>query len=158
MVCKEFLPRLQFEFMLTLASRLILTEGFFTVLLGIAVFFFLPNCKRNEKHLNVCNNVDWPGPIVPADAKWLSEKEQSFIQARLPIQSPRDSEKDFDLKQFIRTLKDYKVWLFLSVWSFYTVGTTPSRHNLKFGLTLIFIGTTGLTFYQPTVIANLGYT
>jgi hypothetical protein len=58
MVCKEFLPRLQFEFMLTLASRLILTEGVFTVLLGIAVFFFLPNCKRNEKYLNAYNNVD----------------------------------------------------------------------------------------------------
>jgi hypothetical protein len=72
--------------------------------------------------------------------KWLSEKEKSFIQARLPASSPRSKEKDFDTKEFFRTLKDYKIWLFLGVWGFYTIGTT------------------GLTFYQPTVIANLGFT
>jgi hypothetical protein len=36
--------------------------------------------------------------------------------------------------------KDYRLWLFLGVWGFYSVGTT------------------GLTFYQPSIIAQLGFT
>ena len=77
---------------------------------------------------------------VPATAKWLDDKEKAFLQARLPRSSPRAAESDFNLREIIDTLKNYRVWLFLSVWAFYTVGTT------------------GLTFYQPTVIANLGFT
>jgi MFS family permease len=99
---------------------LILTEGMFTVVLGVIVFFLLPD--------------------FPATTKWLSEEEKAFIQARLPVNSPRAREKDFDWKEVKQTLKDYKLWLFLGVWGFYTVGTT------------------GLTFYQPTVIADLGFT
>ncbi|KAE9369314.1 pantothenate transporter [Stipitochalara longipes BDJ] len=99
---------------------LILTEGIFTVLLGIFVIFFLPD--------------------FPSTASWLSEKEKAFIQARLPRNSPRAAESNFDFHELITTLKDKRVWLFLLCWAFYTVGTT------------------GLSFYQPTVIANLGFT
>ncbi|KAI0127317.1 major facilitator superfamily domain-containing protein [Xylariales sp. AK1849] len=99
---------------------LILTEGIFTILLGFFTYFFLPD--------------------FPAQAKWLSEKEKAFVQARLPKNAPRDAEMDFDWHEFIATLKDKKLWLFLLCWAFYTVGTT------------------GLQFYQPTVIANLGFT
>lgn len=70
----------------------------------------------------------------------MSDKEKAFIEARLPINAPRSAEKDFDLKEFITTLKNKELWLFLLCWAFYTVGTT------------------GLQFYQPTVIANLGFT
>ncbi|KAK6442612.1 hypothetical protein LTR95_001163 [Oleoguttula sp. CCFEE 5521] len=70
----------------------------------------------------------------------VSEKERAFIQARLPINSPRSSEKGFDWAEIKRTFKDIRLWLFLGVWGFYTVGTT------------------GLTFYQPSVIVNLGFT
>jgi nitrate/nitrite transporter NarK len=38
------------------------------------------------------------------------------------------------------SLKDVRLWLFTFCWAFFTVGTT------------------GLTFYQPTVVANLGFT
>ncbi|KAI9034958.1 pantothenate transporter [Aspergillus affinis] len=99
---------------------LILTEGIFTVVLGIFVFFFLPD--------------------FPSTASWLSEKEKAFIQARLPSNSPRAAEANFDLRELITTLKNKRVWLFLLCWAFFTVGTT------------------GLLFYQPTVIANLGFT
>jgi hypothetical protein len=37
-------------------------------------------------------------------------------------------------------LKDFKMWLFTLCWATFTVGTS------------------GLTFYQPTVVANLGFT
>ncbi|KAH8885818.1 putative pantothenate transporter [Thozetella sp. PMI_491] len=78
--------------------------------------------------------------LVPATASWMTDEEKAFVQARLPPTSPRAAEKDFDLGEFIGTLKDVRIWLFLFCWAFYTIGTT------------------GLTFYQPTVIANLGFT
>jgi hypothetical protein len=78
--------------------------------------------------------------IVPSTVKWLSEDERSFVQSRLPINSPKSSDKDFDWQEFKNTFKDYRLWLFLGVWGFYTVGTT------------------GLTFYQPSIIAELGFT
>lgn len=77
---------------------------------------------------------------VPSTSPWLSEKEQAFIEARLPSNSPRAAEANFDLRELLTTLKNLRIWLFLLCWAFFTVGTT------------------GLTFYQPTVIANLGFT
>ncbi|KAJ4168591.1 hypothetical protein NW754_010509 [Fusarium falciforme] len=99
---------------------LILTEGVFTIILGIIVYLVLPD--------------------FPNTARWMSQAEKDFIQARLPINAPRAAEKDFDWTEFWQTLKDPKLWLFLLCWAFYTIGTT------------------GLQFYQPTVIANLGFT
>ncbi|KAJ5300533.1 uncharacterized protein N7443_005535 [Penicillium atrosanguineum] len=98
---------------------LILTEGLFTVLLGIFTYFFLPD--------------------FPSTASWLSDEQKDFIQARLPVNSPRSAEANFDLPELIKTLKNKRIWLFLLCWAFFTVGTT------------------GLTFYQPTVIASLGF-
>ncbi len=51
--------------------------------------------------------------IVPSTSSWLTPEEQQFIQNRLPPSSPRSSEKDFDLKEFVNTLKDKRIWLFL---------------------------------------------
>ncbi|OOQ88394.1 pantothenate transporter [Penicillium brasilianum] len=99
---------------------LILTEGIFTVLLGLFTYFFLPD--------------------FPSTVSWLSEREKAFIQARLPSNSPRAAEANFNLPELITTLKNKRIWLFLLCWAFFTIGTT------------------GLTFYQPTVIANLGFT
>ncbi|GAB1201107.1 hypothetical protein APSETT444_010494 [Aspergillus pseudonomiae] len=99
---------------------LVLTEGIFTVILGIVTYFLLPD--------------------FPSTASWLSEREQAFIQARLPRNAPRAAEANFDLRELVTTLKNKRIWLFLLCWAFFTVGTT------------------GLTFYQPTVIANLGFT
>jgi hypothetical protein len=84
--------------------------------------------------------ADYSFTLVPSTASWLSEKEKAFIQARLPTNAPRAAEASFSLRELIRTLRDLRVWLFLLCWAFYTVGTT------------------GLQFYQPTVIANLGFT
>jgi hypothetical protein len=70
----------------------------------------------------------------------LSEKEKKFIQARLPSNAPRASEQNFKLREVIESLKDLRLWLFTFIWATFTVGTH------------------GVTFYQSTVIANLGYT
>ncbi|CAK7217446.1 hypothetical protein SCUCBS95973_003154 [Sporothrix curviconia] len=99
---------------------LFLTEGLLTIVVGVLVFFFLPD--------------------FPPTAKWLTDKEKAFIQARLPPNAPRADEMNFNLKELIHDLKDKRLWLFTLIWAFFTVGTS------------------GVSFFQPTVIANLGYT
>jgi hypothetical protein len=70
----------------------------------------------------------------------LTEKEKKFIQARLPSNAPRASEQDFKFREIVESLKDLRLWLFTLIWATFTVGTN------------------GVTFYQSTVIADLGYT
>jgi hypothetical protein len=77
---------------------------------------------------------------VPETAKWLTEREKKFIQARLPANAPRAKEQNFKSREVIESLKDVRLWLFTLIWATFTVGTN------------------GVTFYQSTVIANLGYT
>ncbi|KAG6357478.1 hypothetical protein INS49_013355 [Diaporthe citri] len=77
---------------------------------------------------------------VPPTAKWLTGNEKAFIQARLPPNAPRAEEMDFDSREIISSLKDRRLWLFTLIWATFTIGTS------------------GVRFYQPTVIANLGFT
>ncbi|KAL4964475.1 major facilitator superfamily domain-containing protein [Aspergillus stella-maris] len=79
-------------------------------------------------------------PDFPETATWLTEREKMFIQARLPSNAPRASEQNFKLREVIDSLKDLRLWLFTLIWATFTVGTH------------------GVTFYQSTVIANLGFT
>ncbi|KAL2841758.1 major facilitator superfamily domain-containing protein [Aspergillus pseudoustus] len=79
-------------------------------------------------------------PDFPETASWLTEREKKFIQARLPQNAPRASEQNFKLREVIDSLKDLRLWLFTLIWATFTVGTH------------------GVTFYQSTVIANLGFT
>ena len=79
-------------------------------------------------------------PLVPPTAKWLTDKEKAFIQARLPPNAPRAAEQNFNFKEIASTLRDRRLWLFTLIWATFTVGTS------------------GVRFYQPTVIANLGFT
>ncbi|KAJ5950057.1 hypothetical protein N7454_001641 [Penicillium verhagenii] len=99
---------------------LFLTEGIATVIFGVAIWFLLPD--------------------FPETAKWLTDREKKFIQARLPSNSPRASEKNFKFREVIDSLKDIRLWLFTLIWATFTVGTN------------------GVTFYQSTVIADLGFT
>jgi hypothetical protein len=78
--------------------------------------------------------------LVPDTAKWLSPTEKAFVQARLPANAPLASEMNFNFKEIVHALRDKKIWLFTLIWAFHTIGTT------------------GLTFYLPTVIANLHFT
>ncbi|KAJ0413200.1 major facilitator superfamily domain-containing protein [Aspergillus carlsbadensis] len=79
-------------------------------------------------------------PDFPETASWLTEREKKFIQARLPSNAPRANEKNFKLREVLDSLKDIRLWLFTLIWATFTVGTD------------------GVTFYQSTVIANLGFT
>ncbi|KAF0316121.1 pantothenate transporter [Colletotrichum asianum] len=79
-------------------------------------------------------------PDFPPTAQWLSDKEKAFIQARLPANAPRAEEMNFNWSEIVDSLKDRRLWLFTAIWATFTVGTS------------------GVRFYQPTVIANLGFT
>ncbi|KAL3487468.1 major facilitator superfamily domain-containing protein [Aspergillus germanicus] len=79
-------------------------------------------------------------PDFPETASWLTEREKKFIQARLPSNAPRANEQNFKFREVIDSLKDLRLWLFTLIWATFTVGTD------------------GVTFYQSTVIANLGFT
>lgn len=78
--------------------------------------------------------------LVPETASWLTDDEKAFIQARLPPNAPRAVEEHFNWREIVSALKDIRLWLFTFIWAFFTVGTS------------------GVTFYQSTVIANLGFT
>ncbi|KAJ5162108.1 hypothetical protein N7492_007500 [Penicillium capsulatum] len=99
---------------------LFLTEGIATVIFGVAIWFLLPD--------------------FPETAKWLTEREKKFIQDRLPSNAPRANEANFNYREIIESLKDFRLWLFTLIWATFTVGTN------------------GTTFYQSTVISNLGFT
>jgi len=116
-----------------------IVEGLATILIGVAIFFLLPDCKYSTiLHFQfIRTNIT---TSVPPQAKWLTDDEKAFIQARLPGNSPQAKEVNFNLWEIIEVMKDPKTWLFTFCWAFFTVGTT------------------GLQFYLPTVIANLGFT
>lgn len=115
-----------------------LVEGLLTIIIGTAIFFLLPDCMNP-----LCfhaRNLSLTYIIVPPQAKWLTADEKAFIEARLPGNSPQSKEANFNLGEIAVVMKDVKTWLFTFCWAFFTIGTT------------------GLQFYLPTVIADLGFT
>ncbi|KAH7153649.1 major facilitator superfamily domain-containing protein [Dactylonectria macrodidyma] len=94
-------------------------EGALTVALSGLVFFTLP---------------DFPG-----NTKWLSPVERAFLQARLPQNSPRNSEKNFVGREIVQNLRDKRLWLFTLSWALMTCGKN------------------GIDFYRPTIISNMGF-
>ncbi|KAM3552102.1 hypothetical protein ARSEF4850_007547 [Beauveria asiatica] len=78
-------------------------------------------------------------PDFPETASWLTERGKKFIQARLPANAPRAAEANFNLSEIVASLRDKRLWLFTLIWATFTVGTQR------------------VTFYQSTVIANLGF-
>ncbi|KAF1936589.1 MFS general substrate transporter [Clathrospora elynae] len=99
---------------------LFLAEAIVTIVFGIALYWILPD--------------------FPPQAKWLTEKEKAFLQARLPGNAPQASEVNFRWREIIDAVKDVRLWLFTLIWALFTIGTS------------------GVRFYQPTVIADLGFT
>ncbi|GJC85396.1 hypothetical protein ColLi_08234 [Colletotrichum liriopes] len=77
--------------------------------------------------------------IFPGNTKWLSPVESAFLQARLPPNSPRSSERNFAGSEIMASLKDKRLWLFTLSWALMTCGKN------------------GIDFYRPTIIANMGF-
>jgi hypothetical protein len=64
---------------------------------------------------------------VPPQARWLTEKEKAFIQARLPGNAPQASEMHFRWQEIVDALKDVRLWLFTLIWALMTIGTSGVR-------------------------------
>lgn len=77
-------------------GRLFLVEAIATIIMGVGVWFLLPDCKLIWLDDAATFSTD-KASIVPETASWLTDKEKAFIQARLPSNSPRATEQDFKL-------------------------------------------------------------
>ncbi|VUC27958.1 unnamed protein product [Clonostachys rosea] len=109
-------------------------EGAATVALSIVIFFTLPDFS--DLHRIAEKLTSSP---VPGNTKWLSPVEKAFLQARLPPNAPRSSEKNFVLKEILLSLRDKRLWLFTLSWALMTSGKN------------------GIDFYRPTIISHMGF-
>lgn len=102
--------------------RVFLLEGLATILFSGVVWFVLPDYPKS-----------------PRSASWLTEREQNFVEARLSENAPRTSDKFFDKKEVIQTVKSPLIWSFM------------------LSQTLVNLGGYGLSWYLPTITTNLGF-
>lgn len=94
-----------------------LLEGIPSVLAGIVTFFYLTD--------------------KPADAKWLSERERSLVQADLERDAKALGQREHSL---LASLKDSKIWLLIGIYF------------------CIIAANSSLTFYGPTLVKEVGFT
>lgn len=78
-------------------ARVYLLEGLATLVFAGFVYAFLPDYPKSSR-----------------TAKWLTPREQDFVEARLSENAPKTSDKFFSKEETIRELKDLKVWTFMA--------------------------------------------
>ena len=110
--------------------------------------------------------VWWLYPDYPRSertAKWLTPREQEFVELRLTENAPRTSDISFSVKESVDTLKDPRLWAFMLTQVLMNTGgfglswflvsflffSTAGNQNLQCWLTRIFT--------QPTIVTNLGF-
>lgn len=101
-------------------QALFLVTGLTGFFVAILIWFFLPG--------------------FPSEAKFLTERERVFVQARLTANAPKGTDPDFDWQAIKRELKKPQLWLFTSLQTFQSIGTY------------------GLSFWLPSLIAAFGFT
>ncbi|GAA5891745.1 hypothetical protein JCM6882_006192 [Rhodosporidiobolus microsporus] len=79
-------------------------------------------------------------PNYPDTAYFLTDEERQWVQARLPANSARGTERNFSWKEVRLALTDPLTWGFMFLTLFYNSGTY------------------GLNFWLPTIISDLGFT
>ena len=99
-----------------------LLEGFATVLIGVVVWFVLPDYPKSKR-----------------SNKWLSSREQEYLEARLSENAPRTDEHTFSKDEVITSLKD------------------PRTYGFMFSQLLLNLGGYGLNWWLPTITTNLGF-
>jgi len=73
-----------------------LLEGLATILLGVVVWFVLPDYPKS-----------------PRSTTWLSPREQEYLEARLSENAPRTNEHAFSKEEVITSLKDPRTYGFM---------------------------------------------
>ncbi|KAI5474718.1 hypothetical protein MNV49_002543 [Pseudohyphozyma bogoriensis] len=79
-------------------------------------------------------------PAFPNTATFLTLREREFVVARLPKNSARSTDKNFELSGITTALKSPTLWLFTAQQLFQNIGTY------------------GLSFWLPSIIAAFGFT
>ncbi|KAE8138592.1 major facilitator superfamily domain-containing protein [Aspergillus pseudotamarii] len=99
-----------------------LLEGLFTILFSGVIYLVLP---------------DWPKS--PRTGKWLSEREQDYVEARLSENAPKTADSDFCKEEVIASLKDPRTYAFM--------------------LSQVLVNFSGyaLTWELPTITTSLGF-
>ncbi|KAK0376032.1 high-affinity nicotinic acid transporter [Colletotrichum limetticola] len=99
-----------------------LLEGLATIVFSGVVFWLLPDYPKS-----------------PRSSRFLTEREQEFVEARLPENAPLTNDPDFAGKEIWTALRTPLIWSFM------------------LSQTLINIGGYALTWYLPTIVTNLGF-
>ncbi|KAF3048107.1 hypothetical protein E8E12_010378 [Didymella heteroderae] len=97
-------------------------EGLATVLFSGVVWAYLPDFPKSKR-----------------SNRWFTEREQEFIETRLPESAPMTSDPDFSGKEIKGVLSEWLIYSFM------------------LSQTLVNLGGYALTWYLPTVITNLGF-
>ncbi|KAE8353790.1 major facilitator superfamily domain-containing protein [Aspergillus coremiiformis] len=99
-----------------------LLEGLFTILFAGVIYFVLP---------------DWPKS--PRTRKWLTEREQDYVEARLSENAPKTADSDFAKEEVIDALKD------------------PRTYAFMVSQVLVNFSGYALTWELPTITTSLGF-
>lgn len=99
-----------------------LLEGLATILIGVVVWFVLPDYPKSR-----------------TSNKWLSPREQEYLEARLSENAPRTDEHAFSMQEVLISLKD------------------PRTYGFMFSQLLLNLGGYALSWWLPTITTNLGF-
>ncbi|EXJ86836.1 hypothetical protein A1O3_03790 [Capronia epimyces CBS 606.96] len=99
-----------------------LIEGVLTIGFGLLVYFIYPDYPKS-----------------PRTAKWLTPREQEFMDLRLTENAPRTHDASFSWKEVVDNFTDIKLWTFL------------------FAQICMTTGAYGLNWILPTVTTELGF-
>lgn len=95
-----------------------LIEGVFSMVAAFLALFFLPN--------------------FPNNAKWLTNEEKQYLIARLPKNSPKETDKNISWNEIKVSLLNPITWTF------------------SFLKLFQYLGTYGLTFWLPSIVQSFG--
>ncbi len=103
-------------------TRVFLIEGVATIAFGGLIYYVYPDYPKS-----------------PRTAKWLTPREQEFMELRLTENAPRTQDGSFSAKEVVATVKDVRIWTFM------------------LAQVCMNIGGFGLTWFLPTITTDLGF-
>ncbi|PPJ58838.1 hypothetical protein CBER1_08515 [Cercospora berteroae] len=99
-----------------------LLEGIYTILLAGVTWMVLPDYPKS-----------------PRSSKWLTTREQGYLEVRLSENAPLTEESAFNKDEMIAALED------------------PRTYSFMLNQLFINLGGYGLSWYLPTITTNLGF-
>jgi hypothetical protein len=103
-------------------NRVYLIEGIITILFSFVVFFILPDYPKS-----------------PRSAKWLTSREQEYLEVRLSENAPKTSDHSFDKSEILASI------------------VNPRTYAFMLSQVLLNLGGYGLSWQLPTVTTSLGF-